>query len=181
MATVTEASERSERRRVLPSPRVLAVFGGLALIVLLLGGYAGHWAWTGFSDNDTLWDWLKLLLLPIAIATLPIWGRHREDMGPRVRIGLGVALLFFVVIVLLGYLVPWKWTGFTGNTLWDWLGLILLPLVIATAKAWSDIHENLGVRHMVVAMVLLWLLVAVVLLGYLRPWAWTGFTGNTLW
>jgi len=54
---------------------------------------------------------------------------------------------------LLGYLVPWPWNGSTGNTLWDWLGLLLLPLVMATAKAWSDIHENLGVRHRVVAMV----------------------------
>ncbi len=25
---------------------------------------------------------------------------------------------------------PWAWTGFTGNTLWDWLHLLLLPLLL---------------------------------------------------
>jgi hypothetical protein len=24
----------------------------------------------------------------------------------------------------------WKWTGFRGNTLWDWLHLLLLPLLL---------------------------------------------------
>ncbi len=36
----------------------------------------------------------------------------------------------FGAVVLGGYLVPWAWTGFTGNTLWDWLHLLLLPLLI---------------------------------------------------
>jgi hypothetical protein len=181
MAAATEAPERPERRRVLPPTRVLVVFGVLALIVLLLGGYAGNWAWTGFSDNDTLWDWLKLLLLPIAIATLPIWVRNREYMDPRVRIALGVSLLLFVVLVLLGYLVPWKWTGFTGNTLWDWLGLILLPFVITTVRFWSELRPRVMRRHVVVATAIMAAIVGLVFVGYLRPWEWTGFTGNTLW
>ena len=24
----------------------------------------------------------------------------------------------------------WRWTGFTGNTAWDWLHLLLLPLLV---------------------------------------------------
>jgi hypothetical protein len=34
--------------------------------------------------------------------------------------------------VLCGYLVPWAWTGFTGNTAWDWIKLLLLPLLLPT-------------------------------------------------
>jgi hypothetical protein len=31
--------------------------------------------------------------------------------------------------------VPWSWTGFSGNTLWDWLHLLLLPLLIPAVVA----------------------------------------------
>ena len=36
----------------------------------------------------------------------------------------------FDVSVLAGYLARWRWTGFTGNTAWDWLHLLLLPLLV---------------------------------------------------
>ena len=140
MAASSPAAPAS--KRALPMRGFAVICGVVALIVLLIGGYAGHWAWTGFSDNDTLWDWLQLLLLPVAIATLPIWVRHGRFLDPRVRIALGVGLLVFLAIVLLGYLMPWKWTGFTGNTLWDWLGLVLLPFVIATIRYWSELARG---------------------------------------
>ena len=31
-----------------------------------------------------------------------------------------------------GYLLRWSWTGYHGNTLWDWLNLLLAPLVFPT-------------------------------------------------
>ena len=37
-----------------------------------------------------------------------------------------------LALVLAGYLVPWAWTGFTGNTAWDWIKLLLLPLLLPT-------------------------------------------------
>jgi hypothetical protein len=37
-----------------------------ALAVTIVGGYAAHWAWTGFEGN-TLFDWLQLFLVPFAI------------------------------------------------------------------------------------------------------------------
>ena len=112
MAASSPAAPAS--KRAVPMRGFAVICGVVALIVLLIGGYAGHWAWTGFSDNDTV--------------------RHGQFLDPRVRIALGVGLLVFLAIVLLGYLMPWKWTGFTGNTLWDWLGLVLLPIVIATIR-----------------------------------------------
>ncbi len=36
------------------------------------------------------------------------------------------------MFVTVGYAIPWGWTGFTGNTLWDWLHLLLLPLLLPT-------------------------------------------------
>jgi hypothetical protein len=32
----------------------------------------------------------------------------------------------------LGYTIPWSWTGFRGNTVWDWLNLLFLPLLLPT-------------------------------------------------
>jgi hypothetical protein len=32
--------------------------------------------------------------------------------------------------VLAAYAVPSQWTGFAGHTLWDWLHLLLLPLLV---------------------------------------------------
>ena len=62
------------------------------------------------------------------------------------RMGDGVVVLAaFAALVLAGYLVPWAWTGFTGNTLWDWLSLALLPLVLATA-ALAGAHRHTGER-----------------------------------
>ena len=34
-----------------------------------------------------------------------------------------------VALVVIGYVRPWKWTGFTGNTLWDWIQLVAVPLL----------------------------------------------------
>ncbi len=49
------------------------------LVVLEIGTYAFNWTWTGFKANDTVWDWLQLLLLPIALASVPIWFMAEEE------------------------------------------------------------------------------------------------------
>ncbi len=38
----------------------------------------------------------------------------------------------FAAIVLGGYLGDWRWTGFRGNPLWDWLHLLLLAPLLPT-------------------------------------------------
>ena len=37
----------------------------------MIGGYAGGWTWTGYPGT-TLWEWVQLLLAPIAITTLVV-------------------------------------------------------------------------------------------------------------
>jgi hypothetical protein len=40
------------------------------------------------------------------------------------------------VLVTAGYSLDWRWTGFPGNTLWDWLHLLLVPFVLPIVLAW---------------------------------------------
>ena len=43
----------------------------------------------------------------------------------------GIAALVFLIIVFCGYLFGWKWTGLPKQTLWDWLDLLIVPVVLA--------------------------------------------------
>jgi hypothetical protein len=42
----------------------------------------------------------------------------------------GIAALAFLSIVICGYLFGWKWTGLPKRTLWDWLELLIVPIVL---------------------------------------------------
>jgi len=149
-------------------------------LLYLWAGYGEGWAWTGLSQPVTLWDWLEGLALPITFALVPLLLRHREHLGRSHRMVFAMALTGFAALVLAGYLVPWAWTGFTGNTLWDWLSLALLPLVIATSALWRPPPPGTS-RHVVSLTLTAIAASGLVLAGYLVPWAWTGFTGNTAW
>lgn len=160
--------------------RAVLTLALVVLVVLVWGGYVEGWSWTGLSRSVKLWDWLEALALPMTVALVPLLVRHRQHLHRRhAWTGLTV-LAAFAVLVLLGYVVPWRWTGFTGNTLWDWLSLALLPLAIATSTLWPR-PERWTRRHwswLTTGAVLAAVLVAA---GYLVPWGWTGFTGNTAW
>jgi hypothetical protein len=134
----------------------------VATLVVLWGGYVQHWQWTGFPANEQVWDWLHLLLLPVVFGTLPLWIQHAEYIGRTRRavymvVMLPVAVisvrawptagrpvrayhkatvaglsLAWVATLIGGYGANWSWTGYQGNTLWDWLSLLLLPLVFPT-------------------------------------------------
>src|SRR3954469_7414469 len=123
-----------------------AVSALAALVVYLWGGYVEGWGWTGLSSKVTLWDWLEGLALPVTVGLLPLMLRHRQHLGQRHRAAAMATLLCFAVLVLAGYLIPMPWTGFTGNTLWDWLTLALLPVVIATSTLWRP-PTGWTVRH----------------------------------
>lgn len=169
----------SERRRT-----IWAAAGVGALVVfavLVVGGYAFHWRWTGLSGSVTLWDWLEVLALPVAIATAPLLLRHRQGLTRRHRLTIAGVLIAFGSLVLAGYLVPWRWTGFRGNTLWDWLQLVLLPLVVAATTSWWRTEWRPGRRHLAGVTIGLVVFGVLIVAGYLVPMTWTGFTGNTMW
>jgi hypothetical protein len=82
----------------------------------------------------------------------PIAGDRREIVGYRLlkRLGidpnkwpvgdrrlalLGVGIgLTIVIIAVCGYVFGWEWTGLTKpkqRTFWDWLSLLIVPIVLA--------------------------------------------------
>jgi hypothetical protein len=153
----------------------------LAALVVLSGGYLGGWRWTGFQGNEQVWDWLQLLLLPLAFATLPLWLRYAHRMSRTRRVAYGVAVAAFAIFVVVGYMVPLHWTGFGGHQLWDWLTLLLLPVMLITVQTWSSTTRTVRLHHRVGigALGVAWILT--VIGGYAWAWAWTGYQGNTLW
>jgi hypothetical protein len=173
----TRESARASRART----RGLTA-GAVLFAVVLWGGYSRHWSWTGINGHTaTLWDWLHLLMLPIAFAILPIWLSRRAMLTSRhKRAGYGF-LTTFAGLVLIGYLVPWSWTGFYGNTLWNWLELLALPLAVALTPLIRVLRAKWSRRHSLIALTGAVAFAALVLCGYLANWAWTGFRGNTLW
>ncbi len=42
-----------------------------------------------------------------------------------------VVLVSLVIVVIMGYWLHWGWTGLSKRTLWDWLQLLLIPIVLA--------------------------------------------------
>ena len=119
----------------------------ILLVVLEIGTYAFNWTWTGLKDNNTLWDWLQLLLLPIALAAVPIWFTAEEEQQ---RIWMAqLKWVFVVTVVILAvlfagtYAFNWTWTGFKDHgRVWDWLSLLLVPLFVAALPIWYSICQS---------------------------------------
>jgi hypothetical protein len=77
-----------------------------AVLILLWGGYARRWGWTGFRANGQLWDWMSLLLLPVVVGILPLWIEHAGDIGRTKHVTSLAALAAFAAFAAAGYLVP---------------------------------------------------------------------------
>jgi hypothetical protein len=167
--------------RVLRNP-VLVVGGVCVLIafaVTLYGGYGSpHWSWTGYHGTE-LWDWLHVLLLPIAFGLVAVLVRAEELGAWRAVIGL-TCLGLFIALVVAGYTIPWDWTGFVGNTVWDWLGLVLLPLTLSVLAAFQFDVRTVRGHHMFFIAVFVVAIATLAVGGYTQGWDWTGFEGNTL-
>ena len=131
-----------------PSGMRLVVIGGVtaAFAIAVGGGYGLGWQWTGFQDNNSLWDWLQLLVLPVVLAVLPLWYRTHKRLEVEWRIA-GIVLAVAAAVVLFGgYVLDWDWTGFQGNTLWDWIHLLLVPFLVPAALVWMTVPRPEPVR-----------------------------------
>ncbi|MBV9229006.1 MAG: hypothetical protein JOZ18_06805, partial [Chloroflexi bacterium] len=42
-----------------------------------------------------------------------------------------LAAVILMLLIIGSYVFNWTWTGFRGNTLWDWFQMLLEPLIIA--------------------------------------------------
>jgi heme/copper-type cytochrome/quinol oxidase subunit 4 len=161
--------------------RLLAASAVFAFAVTVVGGYELGWTWTGFADNDTVWDWLHLLVLPVVLTAAPVWYGTRLRLRVEWRLLAATVAAVFGVLLAGGYWLGWTWTGFDGRTLWDWLELLVLPATVTVLPIWLALGRSLHPRlrqagaGVIVAFALL------VAAGYSFDWRWTGFPGNTLW
>lgn len=124
----------------------------IVLVVLEIGTYAFNWTWTGFKSNDTIWDYLQLLLLPITLAAVPIWFMAEEDQQriwlAQLKIVLVIVVVALIVLFIGSYAFNWTWTGFRDHgRLWDWLSLLLVPVTVAVLPIWYSIHTSQQRTH----------------------------------
>jgi len=180
--------ERAAASRAAAAPagngraRIFAISAlAVAALTVLWGGYIRGWQWTGFQANEQLWNWLKLLLLPVVVGTIPLWIQQAERIHRAWRVAFGLVMAAFAGFVAAGYLIPLKWTGFPGTTLWSWWGLILLPVAVTTLIAWPSAGRSLRAHHKAAIALLVMGWVVTVVGGYALRWSWTGYQGNTLW
>ena len=133
------------------------------------------------TQNGQVWDWMQLLLLPVAIGTFPLWLRYSGQMSPARRKAIAGTVIAFAAFVLVGYLVPLRWTGFRGHTLWNWLTLIVLPMTVAAATVWPKTGRTFRPPYGLVAGAIGVAWIVTVIGGYAGGWEWTGYPGNTVW
>jgi hypothetical protein len=116
--------DRLDRRHRLALSVPVACFA-----LLVAAGYVFDLGWTGFPGNE-LWDWLELLLLPLAIGLIPVWVELAGGLERRHVAFIAASSAFLLVAIVGGYDGHWHWTGFRGNTLFDWIQLFIAPLVL---------------------------------------------------
>jgi uncharacterized protein YjbI with pentapeptide repeats len=74
------------------SKRWWLALAGAAICASVVFGYAFRWRWTGLIFDSaegtrykTAWDWLDLLIVPVALAALGFWFNSREKRTERER------------------------------------------------------------------------------------------------
>jgi hypothetical protein len=186
-----EAAEPASGMRALIGNKKVRKYGtsvvAVAALVALWGGYVQKWRWTGFQTNDQLWKWLQLLLLPVALGTIPLWIQDRDYISRPRRAAYGVVIVAWTGFVIASYLIPLKWTGFPHKTLWDWFLLILLPVALTSTMALTSSRaRSLKARSLrpyqkglIAALAVGW--IVTVIGGYHLHWTWTGYAHNYLW
>ena len=166
--------------------RAAAWVAAAALAVTMWGGYTRGWPWTGFRGNNQLWNWLTLLLFPVALGTIPLWIQDKDYIGKGRRVIYATAIAAWTGLVIAGYLIPLNWTGFRGQTLWAWLNLLVLPAAVTITMALAGVRARrpqarLRPYHKAIIAALAAGWIVTVIGGYALQWQWTGYAGNTLW
>src|SRR5580700_1862658 len=112
-----------------------------------------------------------------AEAAEPTGRLHKLADNQTVRRDATYVLVVAGLVALVGgYAGPWKWTGFEANgQVWDWLNLLLLPVVIGAIPLWIQDREYIGKGRRIIYGAFIVAFTGFVIAGYLVPISWTGF------
>lgn len=76
-------------------------------------------------------------------ARLRSWWQQIKRPFPVIGvIAAGILLIILVIGIIGGYLFNWKGTGVGQKTLWDWMQLLFIPVVLAIAGFWFSHRER---------------------------------------
>src|ERR1700680_159240 len=54
----------------------------------------------------------------------------------------GLLMLALLVVIIVGSIFNWPWTGFYTKTFWDWLQLLIVPSVLAILTVWFNAQNS---------------------------------------
>jgi hypothetical protein len=61
-----------------------------------------------------------------------LWPKTGRRFRSLYGAAAGALVAAWIVTVIGGYAGDWGWTGYSGNTLWEWVQLFLAPIAITT-------------------------------------------------
>lgn len=151
----------------------------LAGTIAVFALHGRQWRWTGFDGNTSLWSWLQTFAQPFAFVYLTMRLLSSAQSWRMWRIAGAVTGALLIATIVASYTWHWRWTGFGGKQLWDWLHLMLFPVVVVLLPEWVRKGEPFGRREAVIGSVVLSGFAVLLIGGYHWGWTWTGFTGNS--
>src|SRR5258708_12382462 len=66
-------------------------------------------------------------------------------MGVKVRSWWQIWMVVGIILVgviAVRYWLRWDWTGFQSKSLWDWLSLLVVPVVVAWGAVWLSSQQG---------------------------------------
>src|SRR6266516_7842110 len=70
------------------------------------------------------------------------WQKARKPLGVFGIIILCMLVMGLLVVIILAYVFNVNVPGLRGKTLWDWLQLLIIPVVLAVAGFWFNHSER---------------------------------------
>ena len=119
----------------------------------------------------------------VAQAAQPPGAMHRLAESRQVRKAAAYMLTAVALLVLWGgYFWHWAWTGLPSNyQLWNWLQVLLLPVVLGTIPLWMQYRKYITRGRRVITGAAVTACAGLVIVGYLLPaFSWTGFRDQRL-
>lgn len=89
--------------------------------------------------------WQQKKKHPALTVLISCWNKTKRH--PVITILILFAIAIILTILIGGYKLNWAWTGFSGTTesyktLYDWMQLLFIPVVLAVAGFWFNHRER---------------------------------------